>query len=63
MVRSHRLAERYDALHRPGAWLRVKDNLCLGCGPFHDQLTIEEIGYLAKELEERLPSTAYTQMC
>lgn len=48
------LAERYDALHRPGAWLRLKDELGLGSGPFNERLTTEEIRDLNSAMEERL---------
>jgi len=48
------LAERYDALHRPGAWLDVKNELGLGSGPFNDQLSTAELQELNEELEHRL---------
>lgn len=55
--RFHRLKERYDALHRPGATRRLKDDLGLGSGPFNDHLTREEVATLNEELAERLAST------
>jgi len=56
--RFERLSERYDALHRPGAWLDVKNELSLGSGPFNDHLTPDEVEALTEELADRLESTA-----
>lgn len=54
--RFHNLKERYDALHRPGATRRLKDELDLGTGPFNDQLTTDEVEELIQELEAQLES-------
>lgn len=54
LSRSKELREQYDALHRPGAWLELKDELGLGNGPFNDRLTTTEIQDLNDVMEERL---------
>lgn len=55
--RFRQLSQRYDTLHQSGAWLRLKDNLGLGSGPFNDELTTKELEELNKELEVRLSRT------
>lgn len=52
------LKGRYDALHRPGATRRLKDELDLGSGLFNDRLTTDEVEELIQELEARLSRTA-----
>lgn len=54
LKRFEALAERYDNLHRPGAWYDLKNELGLGTGPFNDQLTTAEIQELNDAMEERL---------
>lgn len=55
--RFHRLANRYNALHRPGATRRLKAELGLGSGPFNDQLTVNEVEEMADELESRVSTS------
>lgn len=52
--RFEKLRQQYDDLHRPGAWLRLKDELGLGSGVFNDRLTPTEVEKLNQELEIRL---------
>lgn len=53
-ARFYELADRYDALHRPGAALQLEELLCLGSGPFNDRLNTSELKKLNEELAERI---------